>query len=75
LPLILTKTIVVLTTIVKHPTMAEGIRVQIVLPPGLAEALKARAEAERRSVSNLGTYLIEAGLRDLPSLSHVRPEN
>lgn len=55
--------------------MAEGIRVQIVLPPGLAEALKARAQAERRSVSNLGTYLIEAGLRDLPSLSHVRPEN
>ncbi|WP_216915961.1 MULTISPECIES: hypothetical protein [unclassified Synechococcus] len=50
----------------------EGIRVQVVLPPGLAEALKARAQAERRTVSNLGSYLIETGLRDLPELTTTR---
>lgn len=49
--------------------MAEGIRVQVVLPPSLAEALRARAAAERRSVSSLGVYLIENGLRELPSLA------
>lgn len=49
--------------------MAEGIRVQIVLPPGLADALKARADAERRSMSSLGGFLIETGLRELPSIA------
>jgi hypothetical protein len=50
----------------------DGIRVQIVLPPGLAEALKARAAAERRSVSNLGSFLVEVGLRDLLPLTTTR---
>lgn len=48
--------------------MAEGVRVQIVMPASLAEALKARAEAERRTVSSLGSYLLENGLRNLPPL-------
>lgn len=48
--------------------MAEGVRVQFVLPLSLAEALKARAAAEGRTVSSLGGYLIEAGLRNLPLL-------
>jgi hypothetical protein len=48
--------------------MAEGVRVQLVLPPGLAEALRARAAAERRSVSSLGGYLLETALRQLAPL-------
>jgi hypothetical protein len=48
--------------------MAEGVRVQLVLPIGLAEDLRARAAAERRSVSSLGGYLLEFALRSLPPL-------
>jgi len=50
-------------------TMAEGVRVQIVLPRSVAESLRQRAAAENRTVSSLGAYLIEAGLRSLPPLS------
>lgn len=49
-------------------TMAEGVRVQIVMPAVLATALKARAQAEQRTVSSLGCYLVEHGLRTLPPL-------
>lgn len=55
--------------------MAEGVRVQFVLPPSLAEALKARAAAEGRTVSSLGGYLIEAGLRNLPPLIPPGPND
>lgn len=48
--------------------MAEGVRVQIVMPASLAAALKARAAMEGRTVSSLGNYLIESGLRNLPPL-------
>ena len=44
-------------------SMAQGVRVQLVLPPSVAEALKAKAQAEGRTVSNLGSFLIESGLR------------
>lgn len=48
--------------------MAEGVRVQVVMPISLAEALKARAKAEGRTASSLGCYLVEHGLRSLPPL-------
>ena len=48
--------------------MAEGVRVQIVMPQSLAEALRSRANAEKRTVSSLGCYLVESGLRNLPPL-------
>jgi hypothetical protein len=51
--------------------MAEGVRVQIVMPASLAAALKARAQAEDRTVSSLGCYLVEHGLRTLPPLPEV----
>ena len=53
-------------------SMAEGIRVQIVLPPSVAQSLKQRAAAERRTVSSLGGYLIESGLQSLPPLPDAR---
>lgn len=43
--------------------MAQGVRVQFVLPPSVAEALKAKAQAEGRTVSSLGSFLIESALR------------
>jgi len=49
--------------------MAQGIRVQVVLPAPTVEALKARAEAEGRTVSALGAFFIEAGLRAVPGLA------
>jgi hypothetical protein len=49
-------------------SMAEGVRVQIVLPPSVAQALRQRAAAEKRTVSSLGGYLIESGLQGLPPL-------
>lgn len=48
--------------------MAQGVRVQLVMPEPLAEALKARATAEGRTTSALGVALIEFGLRNLPPL-------
>jgi len=42
--------------------MAQGIRVQLVLPPAVAERLKAKAKAEGRTVSSLGSFLIETAL-------------
>jgi hypothetical protein len=53
--------------------MAEGIRVQLVLPTGLAAALRERAAAEGRTVSNLGAFLLETALRQLPPLSAGLP--
>jgi hypothetical protein len=53
--------------------MAEGIRLQFVLPVGLADALKRRAKAEGRTVSNLGAFLLEIGLRQLPPLDASSP--
>jgi hypothetical protein len=48
--------------------MAEGVRLTVVIPQSLATALKARAEAEQRSASSLGAYLLESGIRSLPPL-------
>jgi len=48
--------------------MAEGVRVQIVMPVSVAEALRHRAQQEQRTVSSLGCYLVEHGLRNLPPL-------
>jgi hypothetical protein len=44
--------------------MAAGTRVQIVMPVPLARALQQQADREGRSLSSMGTALIEAGLRD-----------
>lgn len=43
--------------------MAQGIRVQLVLPPAVAAALKEKAKAEGRTVSSLGSFIIEAALK------------
>lgn len=48
--------------------MAEGVRVQIVVPVSLADALRERAKLERRTLSSLGAYLLESGMRTLPPL-------
>ena len=49
--------------------MAEGVRIQMVVPEGLAAALKQRAATEGRTVSNLGAFLLEVALRQLPPLT------
>lgn len=49
-------------------SMAQGVRVQLVMPEPLAEALKARAAAEGKTASALGVALVEYGLRNLPPL-------
>ena len=43
--------------------MAQGVRIQLVLPQAVAEQLKAKAKAEGRTVSSLGSFIIEAALR------------
>jgi hypothetical protein len=43
--------------------MAQGTRVQLVLPQAVADLLKAKAKAEGRTVSSLGSYLIESALK------------
>jgi hypothetical protein len=43
--------------------MAQGTRIQVILPNKVATALKARAAEEQRPVSNLAAYIIEAALR------------
>jgi hypothetical protein len=43
--------------------MAQSIRVQLVLPKAVADLLKAKANAEGRTVSSLGSYLIESALK------------
>ncbi len=50
-------------------SMAQGIRVQVVLPVPTVEALRARAKAEGRTVSAMGAFFIEAGLRAIPDLA------
>jgi hypothetical protein len=47
-------------------TMAQGTRVQLVLPPAVAALLKEKAKAEGRTVSSLGSFLIEAAIKRLP---------
>ena len=44
-------------------SMAQGIRVQVVLTPTVAKLLKEKAASEQRTVSNLAAYLIERSLR------------
>lgn len=44
-------------------SMAQGIRVQVVLTPAVAKLLKDKASSEQRTVSNLAAYLIERSLR------------
>ena len=51
--------------------MAQGIRVQVVMPPAVADQLKARAEAQGRTVSSLAAYIIETALR-LPAGDEAR---
>ena len=51
--------------------MAQGVRVQFVLPPSVAEALKAKAQAEGRTVSSLGSFLIESALRQKPDIGQA----
>ena len=53
--------------------MAEGTRIQLVLPNGLAVALRERAQIEGRTVSNLGAFLLETALRQLPPLTAGSP--
>lgn len=53
--------------------MAEGVRLQFVLPAGLADALKRRAKLEGRTVSSLGAFLLELGLRQIPPLETGSP--
>lgn len=43
--------------------MAQGVRIQAVVPPTIAEALKQRAAQEQRSLSNLAAYLLEQAAR------------
>jgi len=47
--------------------MAQGDRVQVVLPRAVADALRERARTEQRTVSNLAAYLLEAALRSTTS--------
>jgi hypothetical protein len=44
-------------------SMTQGVRVQAVVPPTIAEALKQRAAREQRSLSNLAAYLLEQAAR------------
>lgn len=44
-------------------SMAQGVRVQVVLTPAVARLLKEKAAGEQRTVSNLAAYLIERSLR------------
>jgi hypothetical protein len=53
--------------------MAEGVRLQIVVPSSLAQALRERAKQEGRTVSSLGGFLLESGLRSLPPLPEAKP--
>jgi len=42
--------------------MAQGVRVQVVLPQAVADRLKAVASDQQRTVSNLAAYWIETAL-------------
>ena len=52
--------------------MAQGVRVQVVLPPAVAEQLRQQAADQSRTVSNLAAFMIEAALRS-PALDEARP--
>jgi hypothetical protein len=43
--------------------MAQGVRVQVVLPSAVAALLKQKAKDEGRTVSSLGSFIIEAALK------------
>jgi len=43
--------------------MTQGIRVQVVMPPAVADQLKTKAKAQGRTVSSLAAYIIETALR------------
>jgi hypothetical protein len=43
-------------------SMAQGVRVQVVLPQAVANRLKAAATDQQRTVSNLAAYWIETAL-------------
>ena len=43
-------------------SMAQGVRVQVVLPQAVADRLKAVASDQQRTVSNLAAYWIETAL-------------
>jgi short-subunit dehydrogenase len=43
--------------------MAQGVRVQVVLPLPVAQALKDRAAREQRSLSNLAAQILESANR------------
>jgi hypothetical protein len=47
--------------------MAQGTRIQVILPAKVAAALKDRAAEEQRTVSNLAAYIIETALRPTSS--------
>lgn len=49
--------------------MAEGVRIQVVVPVALAAALRERATAEGRTVSSLAGFILESGFRQLPPLA------
>jgi hypothetical protein len=53
--------------------MAEGVRIQVVVPVALADALRSRAAAEGRTVSSLAGFILEAGFRQLPPLAAPSP--
>ena len=52
-------------------TMAQGTRVQVVMPPAVADQLKASAKAQGRTVSSLAAYIIETALRS-PTVDEAR---
>ena len=52
-------------------SMAQGVRVQVVLPPAVAEQLKQQAADQSRTVSNLAAFMIEAALRS-PAIDESR---
>jgi hypothetical protein len=51
--------------------MAQGVRVQVVLPPAVAEQLRQQAADQSRTVSNLAAFMIEAALCS-PALDETR---
>ena len=55
--------------------MAQGVRVQLVMPAPIAAMLKKRAELEGRTLSSLGTYIIESALRQQQPTNLSLPEN
>ena len=53
--------------------MAQGVRVQVVLPQTVADRLKAVASSQQRTVSNLAAYWIETALIQADSRATSSP--